>query len=149
MANDLLDISGLLKGLDKLVDAYLDGAIEGLEEGARQATTAMRGTRAHRDVTGATRASYVAFAVGRGRTGAAAAAESFSRVEALNPGRAGRSRVTLDQPLGVIFMSGTDYQSDLEKLQAGARAVIGPTVARFSPVCVREACKAAKRKLNS
>ncbi len=121
------DISELLLGLDAFKETQIEGIKRGAKDVAQLATDDMRDTSAHGDITGATRASYVAYAVGFGLDDNAAL-DSLDAVGALNPGHSARDSVFIGaSEIAVIFMSGTDYQYKLETERGGQKAVLTPT----------------------
>ena len=122
-----MSVKPLQDGLKRLKQRALDGAASGLETGAGRAESAMKGTTAHGDDTGATRAGYSARVVGNGRTGASEHAAALAAAEALNPGKTATASVSIDG-IGVILDSPTTYQVHLERERAGQHAVLGPTL---------------------
>lgn len=143
-----LNTDGLVRGIDRVHDRTLQGFRTGFKEASRLATLEMRGTTRHGDQTGATRASYVAFVVGQFDSGRREAQSSYAEVESRNPGRAGRSSITIIEPLAIVFMSGTDYQRELETQGSGRSAVIGPVVQRYASIAMRLGAEGAKRALS-
>jgi hypothetical protein len=141
-------LSGLITGLDKLRTVMLDGARDGLAVGCGPIEDAMRRDSAHGDVTGATHAAYVAFAVGQGESGQAAMHESIAEVERLNPGHVATSSVAIEATLGAILTVATDYQDELETNNAGEKAVLGPTLARVHRDLTAAAAAGSRKALN-
>jgi hypothetical protein len=125
------DISDLLARLDAYEAYALAQAQRGAAAVAGEAEQAMQSTLAHGDVTGATRAGYRAYVVGPGQSGASELAGAVAAVEALNPGHSATSSGRLAGDVGVVMTCPTDYQADLEKQQAGLKAVLGPTLDAF------------------
>ncbi len=121
-----MTVKPLQDGLKRLKQRALDGATAGLETGAGRAEAAMKGTTAHGDDTGATRAGYSARVVGNGRTGASEHASSVAAAEALNPGKTASASVSVEG-IGVILDSPTTYLEYLEKERAGQHAVLALT----------------------
>lgn len=121
------DLNLLRQRLEQLRDIGPRGALEGLQQKAAEITEVMQQTHAHGDITGATRASYFAAAVGLGQDSAAAASASRAAVELLNPGHSGAGSAQIEG-VGMVISSGTDYQPDLETEDAGAKAVLAPTL---------------------
>ena len=143
MANTL---APLLKGLDNYLEYAEDRARRGLQAAAHDVTTALKSTTAHGDVTGATRAGYVAYVVGPDLLSQAAALQalntSVAAVEARNPGHSLIAPGTLGgDSLGVVLTSPTDYQVYLETLNAGQRAVLGPTLQAVAAELTRRAAE--------
>ena len=122
-----MTIGDLIRNLDRMRDTALEGAAGGLDQASGDITRDMQQTRAHGDVTGATRASYSARRVGQGQTGATAHAASVAAAASLNPGHVASAAVSV-AGIGVIIDSATDYQEDLETENAGEKAVLGPTL---------------------
>jgi len=120
------DVSDLLAGLDRYEEDSKIKIVRGAKDVCRLATDDMRATDAHGDITGATRASYVAFPVGLGADGHEAL-DSLDAVGALNPGHSAHDHESISEKFAVIFMSGTDYQYKLETENGGKKAVLTPT----------------------
>lgn len=122
------DIAGLIAALPRFRSTALDGFAAGLDGECPAIVDELRQTNAHGDVTGATRAAYAAWRVGRGETGAAELAASVSAGEALNPGETETSAVEVAGELGVIISDPMRYGPDRETANAGQRATIGPII---------------------
>ena len=142
------DLKPLLDGLDRIKRVSLQGHLDGLKGAAAGVTLDMRQTSAHGDVTSATRASYSSYAVGLGETGSQYVARGVASVEAFNPGHSATAPVTIGTPLGAIVTSFTDYQNKLELENAGAKAVLGPTIQVSGTRFTRAAAAASKRALS-
>lgn len=138
----------LIAGLDRMRNAALDGARDGMKGPAAGVTFDMRDSPAHGDQTGASHANYAAYVVGRGETGALAVAASITAVETLNPGHVARGHVSIETELGVVITSFTDYQDKLETENAGAKAVLTPTVAQSGARFTRAAANGSKKALH-
>jgi hypothetical protein len=132
-----IDDSGLLSGLVRMQQAQEAAILDGLQDGADAGQAEMQSTRAHGDQSSATRASYTAYVIGGGRTGAAEAAAGYAAAQAALSGFTGHEGKALSQDSGVVlgpnergilYTSFTDYQEALETENAGEKAVIGPTV---------------------
>lgn len=137
-----VDDSGLLAGLARLREAQEQAILAGLQEGADAGQSEMQSTRAHGDQSSATRASYRAYVIGGGRTGAAEAASGYAAAQAELTGFSGHEGKALSQSsgvvlgrgeLGILYTSFTDYQKALETENAGEKAVIGPVVVAEGP----------------
>lgn len=132
MANKRI-IAPLLKGLDAYLVFLEDKAKAGLRAAAVDTTALLKATTAHGDVTGATRAGYIAYVVTDDLLGQAMALHALNRsvaaVEALNPGESavGSGRFGPDS-IGVVLTSPTTYQDKLETEYAGMKATLGPTL---------------------
>jgi len=144
MANEL---DNLLRGLDRFAAVALDGARDGLGGAAAGLTFEMRSTSAHGDATGATRANYTAYVVGRGADGSAERARAIQAVEFFNPGHVAQSSVHVPG-LGVVVTSFTDYQVELETENAGEKAVLGPTIEASGDRLTAAAAAGSKRALS-
>lgn len=132
-----IDDSGLLAGLVRLRQAQETAILSGLQDGADAGQAEMQSTRAHGDQSSATRASYTAYVIGGGRTGAAEAAAGYAVAQAALAGFSGHEGKALSQASGVVLRAGefgilytsfTDYQKALETENAAEKAVIGPVV---------------------
>lgn len=124
-----LDLASLIARLDAYEAFVTEQAMRGLDAVTTEAEETMRGTTAHGDITGATRAGYRAYVVGQGRNGSSELLGAAAIVDALNPGHSAVGGVQLGrESLGVIFTCPTDYQWKLETERAGAKAVLGPTL---------------------
>lgn len=128
---------------DDLVRHYREQALRGLASAARDAEADMRRTRAHGNVTGATRASYRAYAVGPGapdESGTVGAA--VSEVARLNPGAEALRDYSLPAgTVGVVLTGFTDYLPDLQVDNAGQRAVLLPTLIAFTEWFIQSAAE--------
>ena len=110
----------------------------GLEKQASIAEAEMQGTVAHGDITSATRDSYRAFVIGGPHTGSSESGSGYAAAQAAigsaittHGGQAlsQDSGVTLSpDERGVLHTSYTDYQDKLETENAGAKAVLTPTL---------------------
>lgn len=137
-----LDIRDMLAKLDAYLDYAQVQALAGLDAATTGVEEVMRGTTAHGDITGATRAGYRAYAVGAGRTGATELSGAAAIVDALNPGHSAAASGTLGaQSIGVILTCPTDYQYKLETERAGAKAVLGPTLAAYRDELTQRAAR--------
>lgn len=106
----------------------------------------MRATQAHGDVTGATRAGYAAYVVSDAvvdqASAAAAIQRSVSDVQALNPYHVATVEGSLEvEGFGVVMTCPTDYQEKLETENAGAKAVLGPTLQANADVLTARAAR--------
>jgi hypothetical protein len=133
-----IDDTGLLRGIDELLRHIPAQAEKGLARQAGVAEAEMQSTNAHGDITGATRASYRAFVIGGAHTGAAEAASgldaAIAAIASAVTDHGGRP-ASMDSGIrlgteerGVLLTSYTDYQDALEIDNAGAKAVLGPTL---------------------
>lgn len=130
---------------DDIIEHYLGQAAKGLRSVAPAIEATMAATTAHGDVTGATRDGYRAYLVGGnvGEQGSAVAAlaSAVRAVERLNPGRSATADWSMAAQIGIALTSPTDYQIKLETENAGAKAVLGPTIAQFALRCTEAAAK--------
>lgn len=140
------NFDAVFAGLDALKENSLLGGARGLDDLAVSITSDMKATTAHGDITGATRASYVAYRVGLGKDGTPAL-DSVDAVGALNPGHAALGTAHIDGALGLIIMSGTDYQVKLETEQAGLKAVLTPTFLAYYLAITQAFAQGAKDNL--
>jgi hypothetical protein len=138
-----VDLTEVLARLDAYESFVVARVTAGLGAAAVEAESAMQGTLAHGDVTGATRAGYRAYVVGPGHTGATELSNAAASVEALNPGHSATAQGTLGGDVGVVFTCPTDYQRLLETEGAGLRAVLGPTLDTFRDALTARAAKGA------
>lgn len=137
-----LDISEILAKLDTLEAHYKTSAINGLNGVATEAQTEMQANTAHGNITWATRTSYRAYVVYPDHTGATILAGAVASVESHNPGHSATAPFELnDRSVGVVLTVPTNYQVYLETLNAGLRAVLGPTFAAKVNECTQRAAK--------
>lgn len=125
------DIDSLIQALPRFRGVALDGFARGLDTECPEIRAELQRTTAHGDQTGATRAGYNAFRVGRGETGAAILGAAVSAAEALNPGETQTSSVEVSTELGAIISDAMRYGPDRETRNAGQKASIGPLVGVF------------------
>lgn len=129
----------LFARLDELVERHIPAQAEkGLQKQAAIAQSEMKATSAHGDITGATRDSYRAFVIGGSHTGASESASGYAAAQAAIAGAVvshGGAALSQDSGVhlgpderGVILTSYTDYQDKLETDNAGAKAVLTPTL---------------------
>ena len=142
----MTDLAPLLKGLDALRSRIPAGIVESLAAEAGRITDTMRETKAHGDQTGATRHSYVAFAVGAGRDGSAEMASSVAAVQEFNPAHVGTGAVEV-AGVGVVITSATDYQDKLETENGAEKAVLAPTLQQESPALTAAAARGSRKVL--
>ena len=124
----------LLDGLDKYLEFLEQRASDGLNAACVDATASLKATTSHGDITGATRAGYVAYVIGGSIIDEAKALQalntSVAAVEALNPGESATgSGVIGADSIGAVLTSPTTYQQYLESEYAGMKATLGPTLA--------------------
>lgn len=148
--------SGLTLGIDQLFVRVLSGGESGLDDGADLVQSEMQDTIAHGDQSGATRASYRGIVIGGTRTGEAEASAGYAAaVEHLSgfTGHAGKpyrqdSGIRLnDDQRGILLTAFTDYQDELETVNAGEKAVIGPTLQANSQTLTRLAADGIKERM--
>lgn len=144
----------MARGIDSLIarlrpfrETALQGAAAGLDTAAAQIETALHGTKAHGDASGATRAAYAAWRVGMGEDGSGALAASVAAGEALNPGETATSSVSINGELGVIISDPMEYAPDRETGNAGEKATIGPAIAAAASQLTAAAAAGSKRAL--
>jgi hypothetical protein len=137
-------IDPLLKGLDKYLEFVETRAATGLRAAAHDVTVQLKSTTAHGDVTGATRAGYVAYVVGADLLSQGQALQalnmSVAAVAARNPGESAVAPGVIGgESIGMILTSPTTYQQNLETDNAGQRAVLGPTLQAVADDLTRRA----------
>lgn len=142
------DIQNLIAGLKRFRDVALDGAARGLDGECPAIRDELQQTTAHGDQTGATRAAYAAWRVGRGADGGAALAASVSEGEALNPGQTETSAVAVDAELGVIISDPMRYGPDRETRNAGEKASIGPLIGIIGGPLTAAAAEGSRKALS-
>jgi hypothetical protein len=139
----------LVAGLDALQNRVLRGAFDSLKPLCRLLSDAMQADPAHGDVTAASHTNYAAYPVSArlGESGASIVASQVSVVENLNPGHSETEPLSSDAAIVVVVASATDYQWELETENAGAKAVIGPTIAGSSDDFTRAAALGIRNTL--
>jgi hypothetical protein len=129
---------------DDITALFASRAERGLRTIAPRIEQTMTQTRAHGDITGATRDGYRAYVAGSGLQAQASAEATLSgaiaAVERLNPGRSARAAWRVPSAfLALVLTSPTDYQYKLETENGGQKAVLGPTLAAFALAIARAA----------
>lgn len=142
------DFSKALRGLDRFRTTALDGARDGLAGSAAGITLEMRQTDAHGDQTGASKANYTAYVVGRGADGSTELARSRAAAAAFNPDHVGPTSTVEVDGLGVIMTDNMDYAEDRETANAGEKAVLGPTIEASGERLTRAAAEGSRRALS-
>jgi hypothetical protein len=142
------DIASLIANFRPFRDKALEGAAAGLDAAAERIEEALHGTKAHGDASGATRAAYAAWRVGRGENGTASLASSVAAGEALNPGATATGTVAIDGELGVIISDPMEYGPDRETGNAGDKATIGPAIAAAATPLTAAAAEGSRRALS-
>lgn len=142
-----VDISRAIASLRQLETEARAGAIVGLTALADDLTQELAATRAHGDVSGATRASYRVYVVHENDDGSAAAAAAAGEADALNPGHGevGRHGSINDDVLLVASVF-TDYAKYLATNNGGAYDAVSPFIARYGPQIAAEAAQGIKRR---
>jgi hypothetical protein len=134
-----LDISGVVTGIDGFVAHAAKQSEIGLRAGAADAQAYMRGVGPHGE-TGATRAGSAAYVVTPADSGSSALGAAVSAVEARRPGASATSSGSLPPgSIGVIITVPTSYQAQLEVDNAGASAVLTPTLNAHADALTRRA----------
>lgn len=144
MAND---IASLVAALKPFREKALDGAATGLDTACGPIADTLHHTSAHGDQSGATRAAYGVWRVGRGENGAGALAASVSAGEGHNPGATATSGVTIAGELGVIISDPMEYAPERETANAGDKATIGPAIGPAGPALTAAAAQGSKKAL--
>ena len=140
-------LDNLRAGLTRFHDAALDGARDGMRDVAPDLRADLQATKAHGDVTGATRASYGVRVLGRGETGAAAFADEVAAAAALNPDEVATASVTITTDLGAVWDDKMAYAEDRETARAGEKATLGPSTAPFGSALTAAAARGSRRAL--
>lgn len=132
-----IDDRGLYTGLQRLL-AQIDQATDvGLARGADHLEQVARATSAYEGMSGATRASTTAYAIGPGKDGSAEATQGFAAAAAQLTGFSGHQGQAVSQDSGVVLGPDekgiiltvfTDYIDALESELAGDKAFLGPTL---------------------
>ena len=148
-----IDDSALLKGLERLQEAHGRALTAGLRDGAARGERLLEGTRAHGDITGATRDSYrvyadvdAASAASSGLAAAQAALAAHGRRGLTVEGQAVRRtfyRLKADER-GVGYASFTSYQDSLEKDNGGQKAALGPTLQETASAITADVAEALR-----
>lgn len=141
-----MSIDPLITGARAFLQAQIAGLGDGLANDARAITDELKQTTAHGDVTGATRAGYIAFVVGEGETGASALAGAVAAADALNPGMTATAPVTVGTRLGVIVTDVMSYGPERETEHAGQKATLGPLMPRIAAGLTQSAAAGAKQR---
>jgi hypothetical protein len=144
------DFSSALAGLDELFKRVEAGAARGLAAGADALEADAQGATVYRDVSGATRASTVAYVAWSQDDGSGAAAAALAAGEAKNPGRGVRESADIggqDQVV-VVLTAMMDYDADLETRRAGAQAFLGPALDQHAGQLLAAAGRGIAEELN-
>jgi putative N-acetylmannosamine-6-phosphate epimerase len=136
----------LLDGLDAYLEYLEQRASTGLNAACADVTGLLKATTAHGDITGATRAGYVAYVIGGTVVDEAKAVQalntSVASVERLNPGESATASGTIGaDSIGAALTSPTTYQDKLESEYAGMKAVLGPTIQTVATEFTRRAAE--------
>jgi hypothetical protein len=140
-------VNDLIVRLRRMRDVALNGAAKGLDEACPPIEAALKQTDAHGDITGATRAAYAVWRVGRGETGAAKHAASVANGERNNPGATETNSVSIGEELGVIISDPMNYAADRETRNAGEKATVGPMLQSVNDTLTDLAAEGSKRAL--
>ncbi len=151
-----IDDSTMLAGLTRLFERAREGVSDGLRGAAPRVAYDLQATDAHGDQSGATRASYTAYAIGPNDNGEAAASEGYAAaVTALADftGHNGQplredSGIVLDEyEHGMVLTSFTNYQDKLETQNAGERATLGPILTADADYITSQVAAGSRRSL--
>jgi len=133
-----IDDRGLYTGLERLL-ARIDQVTDtGLARGADHLEQVARATSAYEGMSGATRASTTAYAIGPNSDGSAEATQGFAAAVDQLTGFTGHQGQAVSQDSGVVLGPDekgiiltvfTDYIDLLERELAGDKAFLGPTLA--------------------
>jgi hypothetical protein len=129
---------------DALYEHFAQRAAQGLQRIAPQIEDALANTRAHGDVTGATRDGYRCYVVGGSLVNQASALAALNSavaaVDRLNPGHSATASWPIPaRSIGLALTSPTDYQVKLETENAGQKATLGPTLRQYLAQILRAA----------
>ena len=136
-----LNIANVLRALPGLRAHHEQQIRDGLDSVAADAQAILQSTTAHGDITGATRASYRAYAVGPGCDESGEVADGVTAVSRLNPGAEALRDYSLPATFGLILTGFTNYLPKLQFEYGGAKAALEPTLQIISD----EATQAAAR----
>jgi hypothetical protein len=136
MPSQSLDLTAVLAGLDRLSSAIDEGISSGCDAYAVVLEATDKATTAYVGMSGATRESTVAFAIGNGKDGSTAIGESYAAaVQALTgfTGHQGQPAQISVPALGqdeqaVILSNSTNYAALLETQNAGEKAHLGESL---------------------
>ncbi len=151
-----IDDAAMLAGLTRLLSRAREAVSSGLNKEAPNVQADLQSTDAHGDQSGATRASYTAYAIGPDDTGSAESANGYAAaVEALErfTGHAGKplredSGIVLGEgEHGMVLTSYTDYQDKLETQNAGEKATLGPILTHSAQGITAAVAAESRRKL--
>ena len=146
---------GLYEGLARLVQAQSTGIDEGLQEGADVWQADLQSTRAHGDMSGATRGSYRAYVIGNGHNGAAESASGYAAAQQALTGFAGHAGKALSQSVnvalgtarGILATAFTSYQDKLETELGGAKATLGPSATALAQTFTALVARGVRNRL--
>ena len=148
--------SQLERELDELARRIAAAARRGLEAEAQAMERDAQNTSAYLGMSGATRASTVAYVVDERDNGSAKIAEAYGIAAAYLDGfteHAGRAHLEPAGNIGpgeiaVVLTVPTDYIDKLETQRAGEKAFIGPTMNKFRSRLARRAARSIREELS-
>ena len=147
----MTDISGVLQGLDRFLAAQQRGLNEGLEDGAMLLQLVASETDAYAGMSGATRASTVAYPFGPNVPPSQAFEQAYQTAAQLLDGYTGHdgkpARMDADVPAGatgIVLTVPTDYVDDLEFDLGGQKAFLAPTLRQEAQTVTANIARAMK-----
>lgn len=137
----------ILRAFEKLEQDIEEAIADELTIQCDDVTEQLQATKAHGDVTGATRASYYALTATADDDGGDISGPARAAANEKNPGHASSETIPSPGPdaIKVVITSGTDYQNKLEEENAGKKAVVGPEGTRASPELFEAAQRGIRR----
>lgn len=151
-----IDDATMLAGLTRLLSRAREAISDGLNNAAPQVQGDLQNTDAHGDQSGATRASYTAYAIGPNDSGQSAAANGYAAAVGALEGFTGHSGKPLREDSGIqlnegeygmVLTSYTDYQKHLETNNAGEKATLGPILTHSANGITSAVAASSRRKL--
>jgi len=152
-----VDDSAILAGLDRLLATIEQEIVPaGLDAGAALLEAVDKSTTAYAGMSGATRDSTTAYAIGPKRDGSAKSSAGYAAAQAALAGFTGHSGQPLSQDAGItladaeqgiILTNFTDYADKLEVEQAGAKAHLGDSLLSEATELTRIVANHSKARL--
>jgi hypothetical protein len=150
------DFAQLERELDELTRRITAAARRGLEAEAQAMERDAKNTSAYLGMSGATRASTIAFVVDEGDDGSARLAAAYATAAEHLAGFVGHAGNAHLEPSGavgpgeiaVVLTVPTDYIDNLEIEHGGEKAFIGPTMDKFRSRLARRAARSIREELS-
>lgn len=139
-----------------MMAAIEEGVSAGLDQGAALVESVDKATTAYEGMSGATRESTTAYAIGPGKDGSAKVAEGYAAAQGALAGFTGHSGkpfrgdsgITLGpDERGIILTNYTDYADKLETEMAGAKAHLGDSMLSEATEITRIVANHTKQRL--